>query len=144
MDGNAIEGDSLKKLIRRAQALWTNDSYWFLMPYKLRDPGVTLKYDGEAEQDGRKYDRLALSFESVGMTPGDHYWVFVNPKTHRVERWEYVLQGQQPPPEKWTWEGWEEHDGLWFPTAHRQDRTNLFTNDVQTLRTFPAGMFETP
>lgn len=144
MNGNAIEGDSLKKLIRRAQAIWTNDSYWFLMPYKLRDPGVTLKSDGEVTENGVTFDRIALSFENVGLTPGDRYWLFVNRKNHRIERWEYVLQGTQPPPVKWTWEGWEEHGGLWFPTAHRQDRTNVFTNDVEILRDTPAAMFESP
>jgi hypothetical protein len=128
-----IEGDSLKKLMRSAHAAWINDSYWFLMPYKLRDPGVTLKYDGESrDSTGKVFDRLALSFENVGMTPGDHYWVYVNRANHRVEKWEHLLQGAQPPPVPWTWEGWEEHDGLWFPTAHRNGSRIIYTHLVET------------
>lgn len=131
--GTPIAGDSLKKLMNRAHALWINDSYWFLMPYKLRDPGVTLKYDGETrDSTGAVYDRIALSFENVGMTPGDRYWVFVNRRNHRVERWEHLLQGAQPPPVPWTWEGWEAHGGLWFPTVHRSARRTLYTRAVQT------------
>src|SRR5438876_620493 len=79
---------SPKKRMRSAHGAWINDSYWFLMPYKLRDPGVTLKYDGEVKDSttAAVYDRLALSFENVGMTPGDRYWVYVNRANHRVEK----------------------------------------------------------
>ena len=144
MNGNRIEGDSLRKLTDRAQALWTNDSYWFLMPYKLLDPGVHLKYDAEVKDSTGTFDRLAMSFDHVGLTPGDRYWVYVNQKNHRVERWEFVLQGTTPPPVRWTWEGWEKHDGLWFPTAHRQGETAIMTTQVETLKEFPATEFRAP
>jgi hypothetical protein len=144
MDGVAIEGDSLQKLLKRAQSLWTNDTYWMLMPYKLRDPGVTLKYDGESKEGAVLYDKIALSFENVGETPGDHYWVYVNRSNHRIEKWEMVLQSDQPPPRMYTWEGWEQHDGLWFPTAHRQDKTNVFTNAVETVKEFRPTEFTAP
>jgi hypothetical protein len=117
---------------------------WDKHAYKLRDPGVHLKYDGEAREGGEAYDKLALSFESVGDTPGDHYWVYVNRKNHRVEKWAYVLQGTSPPPEVWTWEGWEEHGGLWFPTVHRNGDHTVYTRDVETVNAFPAALFRTP
>ena len=144
MDGVPNEGDSLTKLLKRAQSLWINDTYWMLMPYKLRDPGVMLAYDGEAQEAGATYDKIALSFDHVGETPGDHYWVYVNRANDRVERWEMVLQDDQPPPRAYTWEGWEQHDGLWFPTAHRQDKLNVFTNAVETVRSFGPTEFTAP
>ena len=161
--GTRIEGDSLAKLIARGTSLWINDSYWFLMPYKLRDPGVTLKDAGDTTVAGQTYDRVALSFDHVGETPGDHYWVYVNRASHRVEDWEMVLQGDTPPPRHYTWEGWGEHAGLWFPTAHldtmfvtraaagprgpgatEADRVNVFTRDVETVTDFPAREFSAP
>jgi hypothetical protein len=144
VDGQKIEGDSLRKLVTRAHSLWTNDTYWMLMPYKLRDPGVKLAYDGEAREDGKVYDRLALSFDRVGETPGDRYWVFVNRANDRIEQWEYVLEDQLTPPERWSWEGWERHDGLWFPTVHRQGDVAVYTHDIETMPRFPAGTFERP
>jgi hypothetical protein len=144
VNGNPIAGDSLKKLIQRANAMWVNDTYWMLMPYKLRDPGVTLKYAGDTTMAGLTYDRLALSFANVGLTPGDHYWVYVNRANHRVEHWEMVLQGDQPPPVGYSWEGWEQHDGLWFPTAHKRDSTNVFTNKIETVHSFAPTEFEKP
>lgn len=144
VDGTRIEGDSLRKLVKRASALWVNDAYWFLMPYKLRDPGVKLAYAGDTTLAGKTYDRLALSFENVGLTPGDCYWVFVNRADHRVEHWEMVLEGDDPPAVAYTWEGWEQHDGLWFPTAHRRDSTNVFTSRIETVLAFAAAEFEQP
>jgi hypothetical protein len=55
-----------------------------------------------------------------------------------------VLQGQEPPPVRYTWEGWEVHDGLWFPTAHHQGDRNLFTRDIETVREFLDGEFTAP
>ena len=144
MDGVAIEGDSLQKLMKRANSLWINDTYWILMPYKLRDPGVTLKYEGETREGGAVFDKLALTFDNVGETPGDRYWVYVNRAVDRVERWEMVLQGDQPPAKGYSWEGWEEHDGLWFPTAHRQDKTVIFTNAVEAVKEFGPTEFTAP
>ena len=50
---------------------------------------------------------IELTFApDVGLTPKDHYWIYVNRKTHLVDQWEYVLQGQKPPPQPSTWESW--------------------------------------
>ena len=144
MDGNAIEGDSLRKLVKRSRSMWINDSYWMLMPYKLLDPGVKLSYDGDTLIDGNTYDRLALAFENVGDTPGDHYWVYVNRANHRVERWDMVLEGDQPPAKTYTWEGWEQHDDLWFPTAHRGDGAIIYTRNVETVSKFGDQEFVAP
>jgi hypothetical protein len=144
--GQAVEGDSLARLLDTAKRMWINDTYWMLMPYKMRDPGVTLRYAGEATVDGATFDKVAMSFENVGVTPGDRYWVFVNRKSGRVERWEMILEGSPPDakPSAYTWEGWQQHGGLWFPTAHRDGSRNVFTRDIEAVRWFTAGTFETP
>jgi hypothetical protein len=144
VDGVAIEGDSLHKLVKRAEALWINDTYWMLMPYKLRDPGVTLTWAGDTTIDQHTFDRLALSFANVGMTPGDQYWVWVDRLDRRVKRWDMVLEGDVPPPATYTWEDWAQTDGLWFPASHRKDATNIFTNKVEVVREFAATEFEQP
>jgi hypothetical protein len=144
VDGQPIEGDSLHTLIERGKALWVNDAYWFLMPYKLLDPGVILALDTPVVRDGTTYDRLALSFDHVGLTPGDHYWVDIERGTRRVRAWHMVLEGDQPPPRTYTWEGWEQQDGLWFATAHRQGDLNIATGSIETVQTFGPTEFSAP
>jgi hypothetical protein len=95
--------------------------------------------------DGHAYEKLALSFDHVGETPGDHYWVYVDPRSSRVERWDMVLESDQPPPKSYTWESWQAHDGLWFPTAHRgAQHVNVFTRDVETVAQFRPEEFKVP
>jgi hypothetical protein len=146
VNGIAIEGDSLKKLMKQAKRMWTNDTYWMLMPYKLRDPGVMLKAEGQVRDSatGKMYDRVALSFDNVGQTPGDRYWIFVNPTNHRIEKWEYVLEGEKPPASQNTWEDYRESGGLWFPNAHRRPGGNIFTRDVETVTEFRPTEFTAP
>ena len=143
-DGQELSGEEATKGVEAGYGTWINDTYWLFMPYKLRDPGVTLEHAGTVSEDGATYDKIALSFDNVGLTPGDRYWVFVNQANHRIEKWEYLLQGREPPPAVRTWEGWEEHGGLWFPTAHRQGNSNTFTRDVETVTEFRPGEFEAP
>lgn len=145
-----LSGDSLRNALRRGDALWTNDSYWLLMPYKMLDPGVTLADLGDTTLEGRPHRMIGMSFSGVGLTPGDRYTVYVDAGTWRVTQWSYVLQGQQPPATEWRWEGWEEHDGLWFATARRAPAgtpragTVILTNAIETVRAFPASEFEAP
>lgn len=144
MDGKSIVGDSLAKLVKRAKSMWTNDTYWMLMPYKLRDPGVTLRDAGMVREGTKTYDKLALSFDQVGETPGDHYWVYVNRANHRIEKWDMILEGEKPPAETWTWEDWVQKDGLWFPTAHRQGNLVIYTRNVEAVSAFRPGEFKAP
>ncbi len=105
-DGKPAQGDLEKELLERGYAVWVNDAYWLLMPYKLRDPGVRLRLEGEAKVGDAACDKLALSFDGVGLTPKDRYWAFVNRTTHLVERWEYILQDEKGPATRWDWKGW--------------------------------------
>ena len=46
--------DTLAAKLDHGYRAWINDSYWLVMPYKLKDTGVTLRYRGlEATEDGR-------------------------------------------------------------------------------------------
>ncbi|CAN0556155.1 unnamed protein product, partial [Laminaria digitata] len=71
-----------------AYRAWVNSGYWFMMPYKLKDSGVTLKYVGESTtEDERPAEMLQLTFESVGLTPQNKYHVYVDKETMLVSQW---------------------------------------------------------
>ena len=94
--GKELAGAELKEALERGYGAWVNDTYWLLMPYKMTDPGVTLKYAGEERgANGAMYDKVNLSFDNVGLTPKDTYWVWVNRDTGMVDRWDYVLKGEK-------------------------------------------------
>lgn len=119
------ETDEQKAAFQR----WTNDSYWLLAPIKVKDPGVHAERRGTQSIDGKEHEVLHLSFDGVGLTPGDQYDLYVDPETHLVRAWDYM-----PNPEKKvrsTWEDYENFNGLVLSTKHRiGDRTIRF-QDVE-------------
>ena len=43
-EGQELSGDDLARVLRHAEGVWINDAYWLVMPYKLKDSNVMLKY----------------------------------------------------------------------------------------------------
>ncbi|MCK6551499.1 hypothetical protein L6R52_37025 [Myxococcota bacterium] len=103
VDGKKAEGATRTEALEKAYARWVNDSYWLLLPLKTFDPGVTRTLEAPRDHGGKTYDVVRLEFASVGLTPGDRYWLFFDRDTGRIARWEMVLQGDQPPPKGNSW-----------------------------------------
>jgi hypothetical protein len=123
LSGKHDEGDA-----HAAYARWTNDSYWLLAPIKLLDGGVKLQSKGEQTVEGKKYDVLHVSFEHVGMTPGDQYNLYIDPDSHLVQRWDYM-----PAPDKktsGTWEDYQQFGPLKLATKHQFGSKQINFTDV--------------
>jgi hypothetical protein len=132
-NGQKMDGEVKIQLLKRAYARYINDTYWLLMPFKLKDAGAVLKYDGSQEINDVKYDVLHLSFaDSVGLTPRNIYRVFVDQATRIIHRWEYIeKEGAEPSP-AW-WEKWNRYGGIKLAeqrTFENSNRKLLFTNIV--------------
>jgi uncharacterized protein DUF6503 len=114
LDGKELEGDALKTALERAYGRFINDTYWLLMPAKMQDPGVNLASEGEAEKDGKAYDVVRLTFgEGVGLTPKDTYWAYISKESGLMERWEFVLTGQEAKDrEAFAWTDWQAVGGV--------------------------------
>ncbi|MEL6536405.1 MAG: hypothetical protein AAFQ98_13395 [Bacteroidota bacterium] len=80
----------LAELVERAKRIWINDSYWLIMPFKLKDSGVTLTYKGmQPTLDSVESHVLVLQFEGVGVTPENKYEVYVDPVSYLVTQWDF-------------------------------------------------------
>lgn len=148
MDGQPLAGDEAKQMLDRAYGAWINDTYWLLMPYKLRDPGVTLAHDGEETIDGQTYDKLLLTFQNVGLTPGDRYWAYVNRQTGLMDRWAYLLQDQprDAAPTAWLWLGWQPYGRIQLAPTRQQvggDR-KLELAGIAVSDALPESVFTSP
>lgn len=145
-DGRRLSGDEEKKQIEDAYATWVNDTYWLLMPYKLRDPGVRLSMAGPEKSAGGEWDKLLLSFDSVGLTPKDRYWVWVNRKTRLVDRWDYILDGGPGPATTFLWKGWRTYGGIRLaPERVDPNRgTRILFPVLETPESVPDAAFAPP
>jgi len=140
-DAQPLEGEQAAPLLEQAYGAWINDMYWLLMPYKMKDPGVHLRYEGEVTHNGAVYDKVLLTFDKVGLTPGDRYWAHINRKTHLMDRWEYILQDDPPgqKPTEWAWTGWTRKGSILLSTEKttlRQDGPVRIHHPV--LEVYPA------
>ncbi|WP_221412701.1 hypothetical protein [Fulvivirga lutimaris] len=135
------DADSLKNLVSRAKSIWINDSYWLVMPFKLKDSGVTLKYLREdTTAKGEMAHVLQLSFEEVGDTPENKYEVFITEKDSLVKQWSYYAQASQDSASAvWPWDNYKEYNGLML-SADRSD--NKGPHDVKIFDQVPDAAFE--
>ncbi len=82
--------DSLNKFLEEAKRIWINHSYWLVMPWKLGDPGVSLKYLGDTKTaDGNDAEYLEMTFKEVGVTPNNKYWIYFDKKSHLITQWSH-------------------------------------------------------
>ena len=112
------------------------------MPYKLRDPGVTLKHVGAgAMADGRAAEVLELTFAEVGRTPENKYRVYVAADSGLVEQWDFYSQASDDEPRfQLPWHDWQPHGGILL-SANRGERGHT---GVGVLEEVPAAAFTSP
>lgn len=147
-DGEELSGEAAAEWLERSYGAWINDTYWLVMPFKLFDDGVSLVYEGTEEIDGTAYEKVKMNFDSVGLTPGDTYWVYFNPDTGLVDRWAYHLQDweAEKPPTAWTWGGWQTYGQIKLAPERKMvggDR-ELPMDDIAVFETLPDAVFESP
>ena len=146
VNGQPVKGAELAAQVEAAYGWWTNDMYWLLMPYKMQDPGVHLAWVGEKTRGGTTWDEVHLTFGGVGLTPKDQYWVFVNHETGLVDRWEFVLQGQKPPPVPFEWKGWKDYSGIRLADdrVSPKDGTRIYFPVLEVPSSVPDEVFDRP
>ena len=146
LDGRRLEGEEERKYLELAYAIWVNDTYWLLMPYKMRDPGVILAYDGEEKEGGEAWDKIVLTFDNVGLTPKDKYWAYVNRATGLVDKWEYILDGGPGPAVPFLWKEWKRHGTILLASdrVSQQDDVRIHFPVLEAPVSVPDRAFTSP
>ncbi|MFQ5447651.1 MAG: hypothetical protein ACE5FF_12030 [Saprospiraceae bacterium] len=120
--------DTLAALLQQAKEMWINDAYWLVMPFKLKDSGVTLKYTGEGKTEaGSPADVLQLTFKNVGVTPDNKYLVYVDKDSRRVTQWSYFRKAENHDPDFSTpWQDYQKYGKIWLSgNRGRASLTNI-------------------
>ena len=135
-----------QKVLDRLTPIWINNSYWLLMPFKLKDSGVTLTYKGEGKTlDGALADVLQLTFKNVGVTPQNRYEVLVNRTTGLVDEWAYFAKADDAQPGfRRRWNEYERHGNLLLAAGRSDAAKPARFDNVTTVQTLPEGAMTSP
>ena len=98
---------------------WTNDSYWLLMPLKLKDGGVRFGPMMTTRDYPPSRANVTMSFAGVGLTPGDQYDLSINLRTNQIDHWVYRPNADTK--KGFTWEDYKDFNGLVLATNHVSD-----------------------
>lgn len=114
VDGKLMEFKEAENKLQYGYNRFINDTYWAIMPWKLRDPGVKLHYEGlqKDSASGKNYEVVHLAFDQVGLTPKDQYWAFINPETFLMDKWRFFLQDSEDG--SYYWKNWQSYGKLKF------------------------------
>jgi len=109
-----VQPDTLARYLQRGKSIWINDAYWLFMPFKFKDSGVTLTYQGQdTTQSGTPSHVLQLVFEEVGDTPQNKYHVFVDTSTYLVRQWSFFSSHEDDEPAFTTpWDDYRTYGSL--------------------------------
>ena len=147
-DGAAVtDPKQLGDLMTLGYGRFINDTYWLLMPLKMLDPGVHRAYDGErSDSCGTTWDVIKLTFDNVGLTPGDTYWAWMNRDTGIVDRWVMKLQSYGPddPVTEVRFHEFGRFGGLLLSQKREVvgKNQNIRLDDITVASAPPAGAFE--
>lgn len=112
-DAGAMAADR-DRIVEQAYEAWKRDSYQIAMFFKLKDPGVKLKYVGERQKVGDVCVTACLDIEVTFIQPGtDTYHVYLNKDTRIPEAVEQVLADGRSLTMAIT--SWTDMNGMKFP-----------------------------
>jgi hypothetical protein len=134
--------DSLAKYLKIGKETWINDAYWLIMPFKLKDSGVTLKYMGDGKTEvGGNADILQLTFDKVGVTPQNKYLVYVDKSSRLVTQWSYFEKNTDEAPKFTTpWANYFPYGKviLSFDRGNNRKLSNIYSYNKLPKEVFTA------
>jgi len=105
--------------------------------------GVNLAYLGPKKLGQESSDVVELTFQHVGLTPGDMYHAFVSQTSHLMTHWDYVLESHEKGSWDWTY---GDYQGVKLASNHISSDKKMAINmgDVRVLDAVDDTFFSNP
>ncbi|WP_242926459.1 hypothetical protein [Pontibacter vulgaris] len=134
------------KLRERAYAMFINNSYWLVMPFKLLDPGVNLTYIGEGKTtSGAPADVLEMTFEKVGLTPQNKYKLWVDKEQKLITQWAFYRNATDTKPTfTRRWADYKLYGNIKLADNRSNPTGDFFLTDIAVPDSVPDAIFNSP
>jgi len=109
--------------LRKIDASFINDKFWFLVPYQLMWDQKSFTYDVEpgtpSPIQGTPMKKLTIVYgDDGGYTPGDAYDLYLD-DNNMIREWTFRRGNKPAPGSNASWEGYKSFDGLQLATMHQ-------------------------
>ncbi|WP_299185886.1 DUF6503 family protein [uncultured Aquimarina sp.] len=90
MDGKPMTDE---KMIGTSDFLRQVNYYWFMMNFKIGDPGTIYEYKGQETINGKIYDKVSVAYDpqKTGKEANDAYILYVNQETKLIDQFYFSL-----------------------------------------------------
>lgn len=146
-NGQPLEGAAAEAAFETALGRTINDTYWLAAPFKTFDEGVTRTYAPDSSDV--QTEAVRLSFDGVGLTPGDQYWLFFDREAGHLARWTFLLEGQTDA-RSFDWTAYQTLEGPAGPvrlSARKQSRSApvaILTDGLRAPSAADSSLFTDP
>ncbi len=143
IDGQPATGESGDKLIADARKYFNEDILWLVTPFRLKEPGAKLRYEGEKVAGPVAYDMITASFED---SPDVKYRFYVNRQTKMIDTLAFVLKGRNVTPVAFDWADWTDVSGMKFSLRKSQPggEVQIVLDGVEVFSDLPDTVFTSP
>ncbi|WP_143434887.1 hypothetical protein [Hymenobacter roseosalivarius] len=135
-----------QELLEKMYPLWVNNSWWLIMPFKLKDSGITLNYRGLGTTfENEPADILQMTFKDVGVTPENRYEIRVLRNSGLVQEWSYFAKAADPQPAfRRRWSDYAQHGNILLASDRSDPTKPARIADIAVRQTVPAGLMDSP
>ncbi len=133
-----------REILNKQYAVWANNSYWLLMPFKIRDNGVTLKYKGEGKtQVGADVDLIELTFKEVGVTPNNRYILGIDKKSGLITEWSFFRNAtDEKPGFTRPWTDYQTYGKIKISAGRGDEKMSM--KDIVVSQNLNSDLFNSP
>ncbi len=135
-----------QELLEKMYPVWVNNSWWLIMPFKLKDSGVTLTYRGLGTTfENEPADILQMTFKDVGVTPENRYELRVLRSSGLVQEWSFFAKADDPQPAfRRRWSDYTQHGNILLAADRSDPAKPARIADIAVRQTVPTGLMDSP
>ena len=143
LEGQPLSGENGDKIVADAKKYFNEDVLWLVTPFRLKEHGAKLRYEGEKAAGPVTYDMIVASFED---SPEVKYKFYVNRQTKLVDNLAFVLKGKNVTPVAFDWADWTDVSGMKFSLRKSQPGgdVQIALDSIAVFPELPETVFTSP
>ena len=140
LDGQPLTGETADRYLSEAIKYFGDDALWLNTPFRLKEPGAQLRYEGEKVAGPLAYDMITARFEN---SPDVRYRFYVNRNTGMIDSMAFVLKGRNVTPVAFDWVDWTDMSGMKFSLRKTQTggEVDIVLDGIEVYQSLPEAVF---